>query len=402
MNVNTDPNMGKSTAAVAGSASFGVVLALSAGHFLNDTMQSMISAIYPMIKENYGLTFTQIGLLGFAFQFTGSILQPIVGLYTDKRPVGYSLPVGMGFTLIGLLMLAGAGHYWLLVVAACMVGVGSSIFHPESSRIARLASGGRHGTAQSVFQLGGNFGTAVGPLLAAFIVVPMGQSSVAWFALAALIGIVILTWVSRWYGEWRRAAASRPKPNAVPLRDRKQVRAAIAVLLLLIFSKFVYTSSLSNYYTFFVIDKFGLEIQQAQIMLFLYLGAVAFGTLIGGPIGDRIGARTVIWVSILGILPFTLMLPYANLFWTGVLSVIIGTTLASAFPAIIVFAQELVPGRVGAVAGMFFGFAFGMGGIAAAVLGQVADIWGIETVYKVCSFLPIIGLCAVLLPKNVR
>ena len=386
----------------ATKAAFTVVTALSVCHFLNDTMQSLISAIYPMIKENYGLSFTQIGMLSFTFQFTASLLQPVIGAYTDKKPIGYSLPVGMAFTFIGILLLAVAGNYWLLLIAASLVGLGSAIFHPESSRIARLASGGRHGTAQSLFQVGGNFGSAAGPLLAAFIVAPRGQGSVAWFAVAALAGMVILTWVSRWYAVWRKAAASRPKPEEPPRTDRRTVIIALAILCLLIFTKFSYTASLSNYYTFYVIHKFGVSLPQAQLLLFLYLAGVAVGTVIGGPVGDRIGTRTVIWVSMVGILPFTLALPYVDLPTTAVLTVLIGLVMASAFPAIVVFAQELVPGRVGTIAGMFFGFAFGMSGIAAALLGQAADVYGIEQVYLICSYLPLLGFATIFLPKSVR
>lgn len=388
--------------ASASSAAMSVVLALSLCHFLNDTMQSMLSAIYPMLKENYALTFSQIGLLTFTFQFTASLLQPLIGAYTDKRPLGYSLPVGMSFTFVGLLLLAFSGHYGLLLFAAGMVGIGSAVFHPESSRIARLASGGRHGTAQSIFQLGGNFGTASGPLLAAFIVVPNGQGSVAWFCLAALTGMVILTWVSRWYGNYRRAAASRPAVSRMLRHTRGRVVFTLGVLALLVFTKNIYMASFSSYYTFYVIERFNVSVQDAQLLLFLFLGAAAVGTIAGGPIGDRIGTKQVIWISILGVLPFTLMLPYADLFWTAVLTVIIGVVLASAFPAIVVFAQELVPGRVGLIAGIFFGFAFGMGGISAAVLGQVADAKGIVFVYQICSFLPFLGLLTIFLPRNTR
>tara|TARA_R100001129_G_scaffold176222_4_gene149952 strand:+ start:10559 stop:11818 length:1260 start_codon:yes stop_codon:yes gene_type:complete len=388
--------------ASASSAAMSVVLALSLCHFLNDTMQSMLSAIYPMLKENYALTFGQIGLLTFTFQVTASLLQPAIGAYTDKRPLGYSLPVGMSFTFVGLLLLAFSGHYGLLLFAASMVGIGSAVFHPESSRIARLASGGRHGTAQSLFQLGGNFGTAGGPLLAAFIVIPGGQTSVAWFCLAALMGIAILTWVSRWYGNYRRAAAGRPAPSTALVHSRGRVIFTLGVLAMLIFSKHVYMAAFTSYYTFYTIARFGVDVQQAQILLFVFLGAAAAGTFAGGPIGDRIGTRTVIWVSILGILPFSLILPYANFEWTIVLTTIIGFVLASAFPAIVVFAQEMVPGRVGLVAGIFFGFAFGLGGIGAAVLGEIADARGIEYVYWLCSFLPFLGLLTVLLPKLER
>lgn len=388
------------TPKAATSAAFSVVVALSVCHFLNDTMQSVLAAIYPILKINYALSFTQIGLLTFAFQFTASLLQPAIGAYTDKRPIGYALPVGMGFTLTGLLLLSSAGYYALLLVAAGLVGFGSAIFHPESSRIARLASGGRHGLAQSVFQVGGNVGTASGPLLAAFIIVPNGQASVGWFGLAALCGMAILTWVSRWYGAFRRATAGRPAPDKTLTHSRRRVIIALVVLALLVFTKNIYTASFISFYTFYVIERFDVSVQDAQLLLFVFLGAMAAGTLIGGPIGDRIGARTVIWVSILGVLPFTLMLPYADLFWTGVLTAIIGVVLASAFPAIVVFAQELVPGRVGLIAGVFFGFAFGMGGIAAAVMGQVADAKGIIYVYQICSFLPFLGLLTVLLPKK--
>jgi len=381
-------------------AAFSIVVALSICHFLNDTMQSVLAAIYPILKINYELSFTQIGFLTFAFQFTASLLQPAIGAFTDKRPIGYALPVGMGFTLVGLLLLASAGHYVLLLVAAALVGFGSAVFHPESSRIARLASGGRHGTAQSVFQVGGNVGTASGPLLAAFIIVPNGQSSVGWFGLAALCGMVILTWVSRWYAAFRRASAGRPAPDTTLAHTRRRVIIALVVLALLVFTKNIYVASFTSFYTFYVIERFGVSVQDSQLMLFVFLGAMAAGTLIGGPIGDRIGAKAVIWVSILGILPFTLMLPYADLFWTAILTVIIGVVLASAFPAIVVFAQELVPGRIGLIAGVFFGFAFGMGGIAAAVLGQVADAKGIIYVYQICAFLPFLGLLTIFLPRN--
>jgi FSR family fosmidomycin resistance protein-like MFS transporter len=383
-------------------AAFSVVVALSICHFLNDTMQSVLAAIYPILKLNYDLSFTQIGLLTFAFQFTASLLQPAIGAFTDKRPIGYALPVGTGFTLVGLILLSSAGYYALLLLAAALVGFGSAVFHPESSRIARLASGGRHGTAQSVFQVGGNIGTASGPLLAAFIIVPNGQASVAWFGLAALTGMVILTWVSRWYAAYRRASAGRPAADTALVHSRRRVVAALVVLALLVFTKNIYVASFTSFYTFYTIERFGVGVQEAQLLLFVFLGAMAAGTLIGGPIGDRIGAKAVIWVSILGVLPFTLMLPYADLFWTAVLTVIIGIVLASAFPAIVVFAQELVPGRVGLIAGVFFGFAFGMGGISAAVLGQVADVKGIVFVYQICSFLPFLGLLTVFLPKNSR
>lgn len=397
--MNANPPLSQAAdASDANKAVFAVVIALSLCHFLNDMMQSMLAAIYPMLKTNYGLTFGQIGLLTFAFQLTASLLQPFIGSYADKRPLTYSLPVGMAFTLTGLITLALAGHYGFLILGACLIGMGSAVFHPESSRVARLASGGLHGTAQSIFQVGGNFGQASGPLLAAFIIVPAGQSSVAWFSLAALAGILVLSRVSGWYGRHRKASARKAVADGAPGFPKKIVVRTMTVLVLLIFSKFVYMASMSSYFIFYLMHKFGLSVQAAQVHLFLFLGAVAVGTVIGGPLGDRIGTKRVIWVSILGILPFTLALPYADLAWTTVLSMVIGVVIASAFPSIIVFAQEILPGRVGMVAGMFFGFSFGMGGIAAAALGQLADLNGIEWVYSVCSFLPAIGLLAVFLP----
>jgi MFS transporter, FSR family, fosmidomycin resistance protein len=381
-----------------GSTTFIIIFAVSFCHLLNDVMQSLLSAIYPMLKADYGLDFWQIGLLTFTFQVTASLLQPAIGLFIDKRPMPNSLPLGMGSSLIGLLLLAFANSYPLLLLGAALIGIGSAVFHPEASRVARMASGGRFGMAQSFFQVGGNVGHAVGPLLAAFIIVPRGQGSVAWFAVAALLGMVILQQVGRWYERQRVAAVARGGGNRrMPFSQRKTA-IALFVLMLLTFTKNAYMASISSYYTFYTIERFGLDIQTAQVMLFLFLGAVALGTVLGGPIGDRIGTKAVIWFSILGVLPFTLALPYLDLFWTGVFSVLIGMILASAFPAIVVFAQELVPGRVGMVAGIFFGFAFGMAGIAAAVLGIVADARGIEYVYWICSFLPLMGLLAIFLP----
>ena len=377
-----------------------ILLAVSFCHMLNDVMQSLLAALYPMLKASYGLDFWQIGLLTFTFQVTASLLQPLVGMYTDKRPMPYSLPIGMTSTMIGLIVLAYAGNYGVLLVGAAMVGIGSSVFHPESSRVARMASGGRYGLAQSLFQVGGNFGTALGPLLAAFIVVPRGQHSVAWFAIAALIGIIVLRQVSGWYSRYRIANAKRATTSHAITLPRRKVMVALIVLATLVCTKNIYMASLSSYYTFYVIHKFDVSVQEAQILLFIFLGAVAAGTLAGGPIGDRFGRKFVIWFSILGVLPFTLALPYADLFWTRILTVIIGLVLASAFSAIVVFAQELVPGRVGMIAGVFFGFAFGMGGLAAAVLGVVADIKGIDYVYMICSFLPLLGLLTVLLPST--
>jgi len=370
-----------------------ILAAISVSHLLNDLIQSLLPAIYPILKSSFQLDFGQIGLITLAFQLTASLLQPLIGLYTDRRPSPWSLVIGMGFTLIGLVLLSVAPTYPVLLLAAALVGVGSSVFHPEASRVARMASGGRHGFAQSVFQVGGYAGTALGPLLAAFIVVPRGQSSVAWFTLAALLAIVILFNVGSWYQ--RRVAALRAKarPTAVASTlSRRRVAASIGILAMLIFSKQVYMVSLSNYFTFYLIGTFGLSIQAAQIYLFLFLGAVAAGTIVGGLAGDRIGRKYVIWGSILGVLPFTLALPYADLFWTGVLSVLIGLILSSAFPAIVVYGQELVPGRVGLIAGLFFGLMFGLSGLGAAALGELADRTSLAFVYQICSFLPAIGL----------
>ena len=381
----------------AGTA-MAVLAAVSASHFLNDMIQSLLPAVYPLLKSSYALDFGQIGLITLVFQVTASLLQPVVGTFTDRRPTWFSLPLGMGFTLCGLLLLSQA-TYPLLLLAAALIGTGSSVFHPESSRIARMASGGRHGFAQSFFQVGGNLGSACGPLLAAFVVLPRGQGSIAWFAIVALVAIVILLQVGRWY---QRHVLIKPKVAvAAPASSlpRRQVVMAIGVLLALIFSKYFYLASLSTYYTFYLMERFALTAQDAQIHLFLFLGAVALGTLIGGPVGDRFGRKYVIWVSILGVLPFTLLLPHADLFWTSVLSVVIGLILSSAFSAILVYATELLPGNVGMIAGLFFGFAFGMGGLGAALLGELADARGIEYVYRVCAYLPAIGLLTVFLPN---
>ena len=388
----------------AGRTTVSILAAISFCHLLNDMMQSLLPALYPMLKGSYELSFGQIGLLTFTYQITASLLQPVVGMFTDRSPKPYSLSMGMGFTLVGLLLLAFAGNYLLLLLAAALVGTGSSVFHPESSRVARMASGGRHGLAQSVFQVGGNVGSAVGPLLAAFIVLPRGQSSIAWFCCAALLGMFVLFNVGHWY---KAHGTARLKPRtidgkAAPPARRKEVTVAIAVLLALIFSKYFYLASLTSYYTFYLINRFHVSVQSAQLYLFIFLAAVALGTIVGGPLGDRFGRKYVIWASILGVLPFTLVLPHANLFWTAVLTVPIGMILASAFPAIVVYAQELMPGRTGTVAGLFFGFAFGMGGIGAAVLGKLADVVGINLVYQLCAFLPLIGLLAALLPDVER
>jgi len=376
---------------------YSVLGAISFSHLLNDMIQSLILAIYPMLKDNFSLSFGQIGLITLTYQITASLLQPLVGSYTDKHPKPYSLPVGMGFTLAGLLLMSVAPSFGVLLVAAALVGCGSSVFHPESSRVARMASGGRHGLAQSLFQVGGNAGSSLGPLLAALIVIPHGQRSIAWFSVAALVAIVVLTQIGRWYKQHPAVKKARSQSGHATL-SRNQVMFAMGVLILLVFSKYFYLASINSYFTFYLIDKFHLPVQAAQVHLFVFLAAVAAGTVIGGPIGDRIGRKYVIWVSILGVAPFTMLLPYANLFWTGVLTVIIGIVLASAFSAILVYAQELIPGKVGMIAGLFFGFAFGMGGIGAAVLGQLADATSIAYVYKVCSFLPLIGLMTVFLP----
>ena len=384
----------------AGTA-FTVLAAISFCHFLNDMLQSVIPAVYPILKDAYRLNFGQIGLIALTSQLTASLLQPAVGLYTDRRPTPYSLPVGMGSTLVGLVLLARAPSLGAILLAVACVGIGSAVFHPESSRVARMASGGQHGLAQSLFQVGGNAGASVGPLLAAFIVLPAGQGSIAWFSVAALLAIVVLTRVSGWYKRRHEAgwtAGAAIHPHVLSLSPRK-IKLAMAVLMALVFSKYIYLASLTSYYTFFLISKFHVPVRTAQIHLFFFLGAVAAGTVLGGVAGDRFGRKYVIWCSILGVLPFTLALPYASLFWTGVLSVIIGVVLASAFSAILVFAQELVPGRVGAISGLFFGLAFGVAGIGAAVLGRLADATSIGFVYRVCSFLPVIGLLTAFLPN---
>ncbi len=378
---------------------FTVLVAISFCHFLNDTIQSLLPATYPILKETYHLTFAQIGLITLAFQFTASLLQPLVGYYSDKKPQPYSLALGMGFTLCGLLILAFANSFYSILFGAMIVGTGSSIFHPEASRIARFASKGKYGFAQSVFQVGGNIGSAAGPLLAAFIILPRGQMSLSWFSALTLIGMVVLFNVGRWYKAAHLNTLARVAPNRISPVSKRKIVISIAVLALLIFSKFFYTASINSYYTFYLIDVFGISVRSAQLHLFLFLASVAFGTLVGGIVGDRFGRRTVIWISILGALPFTLMLPYANLFWTEILSVIIGVIISSAFSAILVYAQELIPGRVGMISGLFFGFAFGVAAVGAALLGKVADLTSITFVYHICSFLPAIGLLTWFLPS---
>jgi FSR family fosmidomycin resistance protein-like MFS transporter len=383
---------------------FGVILAISFCHLLNDMMQSLLPAIYPDLKADLGLNFGQIGIVTLAYQMTASILQPLVGLYADRRPTPLALPGGTLFSLLGLLVLSIAHSYPILLIGASVLGVGSSVFHPESSRVARMAAGGRHGLAQSLFQVGGNVGQALGPLAAALVVVRWGQSSVAFFGLLLLLSAVILWNVGSWYKHHGLARLDRRASHKSlhVVLPRPAVIRVIAVLLVLIFSKYVYLTSLTSYYTFYLIEHFGLSVQAAQLHLFVFLAAVAIGTVLGGPIGDRIGRKRVIWLSILGALPFTLLLPYANLYWTGPLTVLIGLVLASAFPAIVVYAQELIPGKVGMISGLFFGLAFGAGGIGAAWLGALADATSLEYVYRLCAFLPLIGLLAALLPDVER
>ena len=386
------------TARIAGTAVLPILLAVSAGHFLNDTMQSALLSIYPLIKGPLALDFVQIGIITLAFQLTASVLQPMIGLYTDKHPQPFSLPFGMASTFVGMLVLAVAGGFAAMLLAAALIGVGSSVFHPEASRVARLAAGGRFGFAQSVFQVGGNAGQAISPLLVALLVIPNGQLYIAWFALAALVGILILSRVGFWYRDHhalRRTGGAVAVPSPV---GRNRAIAALAILLALTFSKNFYTAAFASYYTFFMIHRFAVSVGSAQLHLFLFLGAIAVGTLIGGPIGDRIGRKPILWISILGVLPLSLALPFVGLFWTDVLAVLIGLTMASAFPAIVVYAQQLLPGRVGMIGGLFFGFAFGMGGIGAVLIGGLADAFGIEWAFRLCALLPAIGLLVVFLP----
>ncbi len=378
---------------------FNLLGALSFSHFLNDMMQSLIVSIYPLLKGEFHLSFVQIGTITLTYQACASLLQPLIGVYTDKHPKPYSLSAGMCFTLIGMVTLAFAPNYGSVLAAAALIGAGSAIFHPESSRIARLASGGRHGLAQSIFQVGGNAGSAMGPLLAAWVILPQGQTSLAWFSIAAVIAITVLARVGAWY---KSHHIDRPKARhpVVPSPvSAARVRWSIVVLVLLIFSKYFYVASISSYFSFYLIEKFHVSVRSAQVHLFVFLLAMALGTLFGGPLGDRIGRKRVIWVSILGIAPFTLMLPYVDLMWVGILTFVIGLILSSAFSAIVVFAQELMPGNVGAVSGLFFGFAFGIGGIGAAILGGIADTHGIEFVYRICAYLPLLGMVAAFLPN---
>ena len=388
------------TASLPQRAMMPVLIALSFTHLLNDMIQSLIPAIYPIIKESYRLDFGQIGLITLTFQVSASLLQPAVGLYTDKHPMPYSMVVGMGFTLSGLIGLAYAGSYGFLLLSAACVGIGSSIFHPEATRMARNASGGQHGLAQGIFQVGGQTGGALGPLLAAFVIVPRGQGSLAWFSVAALIAMMLMVWTAASYARLDKARPPKAAAAAAPARPGKRsVAFAITILIILLFSKNAYSASFSSFYTFYLMGKFGISIQNSQVMLFLFLASSAAGALFGGMLGDRIGRNKIIWFSILGALPFTLILPYADLFWTGVLTIVINLIMSSAFAAILIYALELLPGRVGLVGGFFYGLSFGLGGLAAALLGEFADILGIETVYKICSFIPLMGLLAWFLPR---
>ena len=391
----THPSQAKAQAAI-----HGVLLAVTAGHLINDTLQALLLSIYPMLRDLHSLSFAQVGFITLAFQATASVLQPLVGLYTDRRPIPFSLPVAPALTLVGLVVLALAGSYAMILLGAALIGVGSSIFHPEASRLARLSSGGRFGYAQSLFQLGGNFGTSIGPLLAAFVVVPYGQASLSWFTALALVSVAVLSYAARWYARHLSpAGGGRQVPKAPQPLPQRVIVTSLVILLCLMFSKFVYTSSLSSFYTFYLIDTFALTPREAQIDLFIYLAAFAAGTMLGGPIGDRIGRKAVIWFSVLGALPFTLALPYANHFWAVVLSVPIGFILASAFSAMLVYAQELLPGRVGLISGLFFGVAFGIAAVGAALLGWLADVTSIGFVFHLCSFLPAIGLLTMFLPN---
>lgn len=386
-----------------GKTVFPVLIALSFSHLLNDTLQSLIPSIYPLVKDTLQLSFSQVGMITFTYQLTASLLQPLVGTYTDRRPLPYSLPLGMCFTLVGLVLMSFAATFPMVLIAVGLIGVGSSVFHPEASRLAHVASGGRHGMAQSLFQVGGNAGSSLGPLLAAMIIMPLGQFHLIWFSAAALLAIFVLFNISAWFkSNFHRASKKKTDSEAAKpamLLSRKKTIYALLILFVLVFSKYIYMSSMTSYFTFYLIDKFNVSVESSQVHLFIFLFAVAAGTFIGGPLGDRIGRKYVIWISILGVAPFTLLLPHANLFWTGVLSVLIGLILSSAFSAILVFAQELIPGKVGMISGMFFGFAFGIAGIGSAALGKLADITSINYVFQVCAFLPLLGLVTTFLPN---
>ncbi len=384
---------------IAGKTVFSILLSISFSHLLNDTIQSLIPSIYPIVKNSFHLNFSQIGIITLVFQLTASLFQPLIGLYTDRKPQPYSLAVGMVLTLLGLILLSQAKNYALLLGAVAVIGTGSSVFHPEASKVAYMASGGRRGLAQSIFQVGGNLGGSLGPILAALIIVPLGQSGILWFSILALLAIIVLLNVGRWYthhmNRMREKVTEIAKEHDL---SKTKVAWSVVILLVLIFSKYFYMASITSYYTFYLMHKFNVSIQSSQVHLFLFLFAIATGTLLGGPIGDRVGRKYVIWFSILGVAPFTLVLPYANLFWTTLLSIMIGVILASAFSAILVYAQELIPGKIGMISGLFFGFAFGMGGLGSALLGMLADKTSIDYVYHVCSFLPLIGVLTVFLP----
>jgi FSR family fosmidomycin resistance protein-like MFS transporter len=381
---------------------FSILLTISFSHLLNDTIQSLIPSIYPLVKSSFHVNFSQVGLITLTFQMAASLLQPVIGFYTDKKPQPFSLAVGMSFTLIGLVLLSRASGYYFLLVAVALIGIGSSVFHPEASKVAYMAAGPRRGLAQSIFQVGGNAGSALGPLLAAMIIVPYGQSHIIWFSLVALLAIVVLITVGRWARDHRYRLKSKAKNAGLPTHpvfSTGKIAMSITILLVLIFSKYFYLASMTSYYTFYLIHKFHVSVQTSQYYLFVFLASVAAGTIIGGPLGDRFGRKYVIWFSILGVTPFTLLLPHVNLFWTSVLSVFIGVILASAFSAILVYAQELLPGKIGMISGLFFGFAFGMGGLGSALLGALADRTSIEYVYEVCAYLPLIGLLTGFLPN---
>lgn len=384
---------------IAGKTIFSILISISVSHLLNDTIQSLIPSIYPVVKNTFNLSFSQIGIITLVFQLTASLFQPLIGLYTDRKPQPYSLATGMLFTLSGLIILSQAKSYGLLLVSVAVIGTGSSVFHPEASKVAYMASGGRRGLAQSIFQVGGNLGGSLGPILAALIIVPFGQSSILWFSILALTAIIVLLSVGRWYthhmNNARKKVSEIVRGHGLP---KSRVVWSVVILLILIFSKYFYMASITSYFTFYLMHKFGVSVQTSQLHLFLFLFAVATGTLLGGPIGDRVGRKYVIWFSILGVAPFTLLLPYANLFWTTVLSIMVGVILASAFSAILVYAQELIPGKIGMISGLFFGFAFGMGGLGSALLGILADKTSIDYVYHVCAFLPLIGILTVFLP----
>ena len=392
------------TKQIAEKTVFSILFTISFTHLLNDMMQSVIPAVYPIMKDNFNLSFTQIGIITLTFQLTASILQPFVGVFTDKKPRPFSLAIGMGFTLIGLIAVSYASNFYLILISVGLIGLGSSIFHPESSRVAHLASGGKKGLAQSIFQVGGNAGAAIGPLLAGLIIVPYGQFYIIWFALTAIIGMLILIQVGKWYRGRIQLMKAKPKTakhaaGAQMQLSKKRIIISISILLVLIFSKYFYMASMTSYFTFYVIEKFGVSVQHSQFYLFAFLAAVAAGTVLGGPLGDRFGRKYIIWISILGVAPFTLLLPYVNLTWTVILAIVIGLILSSAFSAILVYATDLVPGKVGMIAGLFFGFAFGMGGIGSAVLGWLADKTSIDYIFKLCSFLPLLGIITGFLPN---